>query len=437
MKKLFGTDGIRGKAYQKPLDGKTLFNLGRVVSKNLKGGAKFLIGMDPRESSNFISLHIFSGLKSLNFEPHFLGVLSTPSLSWLTKNFPEVEMSVMVSASHNPYEDNGLKFFSRDGTKLSDEKEEILEKMLEEENEEPIIFSLPKPRKDFLKEYENWLNSLFKKDFLKGLKIVVDTANGALSNFAQKIFKNYGAKVFSIGSKPNGKNINDNVGSQFPQKAKETLKKNSADIGICFDGDGDRVLFILPPEKILDGDHLLYLLAKDLKEKKLLGGAVVATEMSNKGLEIALKKENIKLIRTKVGDRYVFEEMKRKNLILGGEQSGHIVLKHLSNTGDGLLVALHILEILIKNDFKIDTFKNFPQKTLNFRVMEKIPLEKIKDYQRYLNETKKILKEGRIFIRYSGTEPLLRVMLEAPDEEKLQKAIEKTQNFFKEKLNEK
>ncbi len=437
MKKLFGTDGIRGRAYQKPLDGKTLYNLGRVVSKNLKDGAKFLIGMDTRESSNYISLHIFSGFKSLNFEPYFLGVLSTPSLSWLTKNFPEVEMSVMVSASHNPYEDNGLKFFSRDGTKLSEEKEEILEKMLEEENEEPIIFPLPMPEKDFLVKYENWLNSLFKKDFLKGLNLLVDTANGALSNFAQRIFKNYGAKVFSIGSKPNGKNINDNVGSQFPQKAIEILRKNSADLGICFDGDGDRVLFILPPENILDGDHLLYLLAKDLKEKELLGGAVVATEMSNRGLEVALKKENIELIRTKVGDRYVFEEMKRKNLILGGEQSGHIVLRHLSNTGDGLLVALHILEILVKKDFKIGTFKNFPQKTLNFRVIEKIPLEKIKDYQKYLKETKRILKEGRIFIRYSGTEPLLRVMLEAPDEEKLQKAIEKTQNFFKEKLNEK
>lgn len=431
MKKLFGTDGIRGKAYQYPLNKKTVFNLGRVVAKNLKKDSNFLIGMDTRESSPHLSSFLFSGFKSLQIEPTFLGVISTPALSWITKTLKKTEISVMVSASHNPYEDNGLKFFSKEGTKIADAKEKLIEKMLENENEEPIDFSLPEPNEKLKLIYKDWLISLFLKDFLNGVKIVVDTANGSLSGFAQEIFRYFGAEVISLGDRPDGKNINKNVGSLYPALAIEKLNENSCQLSVCFDGDGDRVLFALPPNRILDGDDLLYLFALYFKDKGLLRDGVVATSMSNMGLEVALKKENISLHRTNVGDRYVFEELRKKDLILGGEQSGHIILRNFSNTGDGLLVSLKALEILKVKGFDLKSFKKFPQKIINYSVAKKFPFEELKIYKNFLKEIKKIIVNGRVVIRYSGTEPLLRVMLEAEDEEKISIAENRVNEFVK------
>lgn len=431
MKKLFGTDGIRGKAYHYPLDKRTVYNLGRVVGKNLKKNRDFLIGMDTRESSPNLSSYLFSGLKSTNIEPIFLGVISTPALSWITKTLKKTEISVMVSASHNPYEDNGLKFFSYDGTKIADKNEELIEKMLEQENEEPINSPLPEPNEKLKLMYKDWLISLFSKNFLNGVKIVVDTANGSLSGFAQEIFKYFGAEVIPLGDSPDGKNINKNVGTLYPDLAIKKLNENSCNIAICFDGDGDRVLFALPQNRVLDGDDLLYLFALYFKDKGLLKNRIVATSMSNIGLEVALKEENIALHRTNVGDRYVFEELRKKDLILGGEQSGHIILRNLSNTGDGLLVSLKALEILKVKGFDLKSFKKFPQKIINYSVKEKFPFEELKIYKNFLKEIKKIIGNGRIIMRYSGTEPLMRVMLEAEDEERVSIAENRVNEFVK------
>lgn len=431
MKKLFGTDGIRGKAYEYPLDKKTVYNLGRVIGKILKKESKFLIGMDTRESSPSLASYLFSGLKSLNFEPVFLGVISTPALSWITKNFEDCEISVMISASHNPYQDNGLKFFSKEGTKLSEEKEDFIERMLLEEKEEIMDYPLPEANNEIKRNYKNWIISLFSKNFLGDSKIVLDTANGSLSGFAQEVFIEYGAEIYSVGANPNGKNINEDVGSLYPQKAISKLKETGADLAICFDGDGDRVLFILPPDKILDGDDLIYILALSLKEKGILKNGVVATSMSNLGLEVALKEESIALHRTQVGDKYVYEELKKKDLILGGEQSGHIILRNLSNTGDGLLIALYVLSILKEKDFNFKMFKKYPQKLVNIPVKEKIPLEEIPEYPYFLEELEKILGNGRYVIRYSGTENLLRAMFEAEKSEIIEMAEKKLMEFLK------
>ncbi|MEJ5166410.1 MAG: phosphoglucosamine mutase [Thermoanaerobaculia bacterium] len=430
MKKLFGTDGIRGKALIYPLDKKTVYNLGRIVGRKLNKGKSFLIGIDTRESSPLLAGYLYSGLKKEGAESIYLGVISTPGLSWITKNLDEVEFSVMVSASHNPYEDNGLKFFSSWGTKLEDKEEEEIEKLLELEQEETLLEELPTQREDIKNIYKRWLLSLFPKNYLKGLKIVVDTANGSLSGFAQEIFLSYGAEVISIGDFPDGKNINLKVGSLYPETSISKLKENKYDLSICFDGDGDRVILTVYPDKILDGDDILYILALDLKEKGILRDGVVATSMSNLGFENALKEKGIKLYRTKVGDKFVFEELERNNLILGGEQSGHIILRHLSNTGDGLLVALHILEILKRKDFNFELFKKYPQKIINCPVKKRIPLEEIPSYKIFLKEIEEIMESGRVVIRYSGTEPLIRVMLEAEKSEKIEEAEIKAKEFL-------
>lgn len=430
MKKLFGTDGIRGKALVYPLDIKTVFNLGRIVGRKLKKDKSFLIGIDTRESSPHLAQYLYSGLKKEGAKAIYLGVISTPALSWITKNTEEVEFSVMISASHNPYEDNGLKFFSHRGTKLEDREEEEIEKLLYKEEEESVLEELPEERSDLKKIYRDWVLSLFPKGYLKDMKIVVDTANGSLSGFAQKIFEDYGAEVISLGNLPDGKNINSKVGSLYPETSLSKLKESRYDLSICFDGDGDRVILVLYPDKILDGDDLLYLLALDLKEKGILKDGVVATYMSNLGFENALSERGINLFRTKVGDKFVFEELERKDLILGGEQSGHIILRHLSNTGDGLLVALHILEILKRKGSDFELFKKYPQKIINYPVRKKIPLEEIPSYKEFLRKMEKIMGKGRVLIRYSGTENLIRVMLEAESSEKIDEAEIKAKEFL-------
>lgn len=430
MKKLFGTDGIRGKALIYPLDKKTVYNLGRIVGRKLNEGKSFLIGIDTRESSPHLAQYLYSGLKREGAKTLYLGVVSTPGLSWITKNTEEVEFSVMVSASHNPYEDNGLKFFSKWGTKLEDKEEEEIEKLLELEQEETLLKELPAQRDDIKNIYKEWLLSLFPKNYLSGLKVVVDTANGSLSGFAQEVFLNYGAKIISIGDLPDGKNINLKVGSLYPETSISKLKESKYDLSICFDGDGDRVILTLYPDKILDGDDILYILAQDFKEKGILRDGVVATSMSNLGFENALKEKGIKLHRTKVGDKFVFEELEKNNLILGGEQSGHIILRHLSNTGDGLLVALHILEILKRKGFNFELFKKYPQKIINYPVKKRIPLEEIPSYQEFLMEMERVMDRGRILIRYSGTEALIRVMLEAEEAEKIEEAEVKAKEFL-------
>lgn len=430
MKKLFGTDGIRGKAYNYPLDKETIFKLGKIIGKIYKN---VLIGMDTRESSPFISSFISTGLKSSGARLDFAGIISTPALSWITRHYEDFDVSIMVSASHNPYEDNGIKLFSREGTKIQDEEEEKIEQLIYKENFDPVNLFLPEEKRGLINPYKEWILSLFPKKFLKGFKVLIDTANGSLSGFAQEIFLEYGANVISLGANPNGKNINDGVGTQYPENAIKFFKENNADFGVLFDGDGDRVLFILPPDNLLDGDDIIYLLALDFKERGILRDGVVGTIMSNAGLETGLKEIGIKFYRTNVGDRYVFNELKKRDLILGGEQSGHIILRNFSNTGDGLLVSLFVSDLILKKNFKVERFKKFPQRIINFPVKEKKPLEKIPGYDGFLEQLKKVLGNGRAIIRYSGTEPVLRVMIEAENEEILNKGIELLDDFFMEK----
>ena len=422
--KYFGTDGIRGTVNQGNITGEKFFKFGLASSTYFKNQKKTkqvaIIAKDTRLSGYTLEPALVSGLVSGGMHVFTLGPLPTNGLAMLTKSM-KANMGIMITASHNPFYDNGLKLFGPDGMKLSDKIERKIEKLIDAKNNKqltnPHLLGRVKRLEDGNDKYIKILKSNFPKNFhLKGLRIVLDCANGAGYKAAPKLLKDLGAKVFAIGVKPNGFNINEKCGSTYPSKIKKAVKKFNAHVGISFDGDADRIIMCDENGRIIDGDQIIAMLASRWKLKKILKGGVVGTLMSNYGLERYLKERKIKFLRSKVGDRYVKEKMKKNNFNLGGEQSGHIILGKFATTGDGLLVALEVLFSLrkVKKASKLlNIFKPLPQKLENILVKDK---EVIDSYncKRAMKKAQLLMGDkGRVLVRKSGTEPKIRIMAES------------------------
>ena len=434
-KKYFGTDGIRGAVNSKNINGDMFFKFGLASGTYFKTQKKkkqiAIIAKDTRLSGYTLEPALVSGLTSAGMHVYTMGPLPTNGLAMLTKSM-KANMGIMITASHNPYYDNGLKLFGPDGLKLSDKIEKKIESLIDKKIEN----SLSKPKElgrvkrlvSGNKDYIKILKKNFSKKFnLSGLRIVIDCANGAGYKAGPELLKSLGAKVIAIGIEPNGLNINKNCGSTFPNKIKTAVKKNKAHIGISLDGDADRIIMCDERGDIVDGDQIIAALALRWKGKKMLRGGVIGTLMSNYGLEEFFKSKKIKFIRANVGDRYVKEKMQKNKFNLGGEQSGHIILGKFATTGDGLLVALEVLFSLRKgkraSDF-FNTFRKTPQILENIDVKDKNIINN-KDVKKSIKTAERLMKgKGRILVRKSGTELKIRVMGESENKKLLQKCLE-------------
>lgn len=432
MRKLFGTDGIRGVAGEYPLDIRTVHAVGRALGDHLPDGPRrVVIGQDTRESSGWMADTLAAGLRAAKVETASAGVVPTPAIAYLTHTHG-FSAGVVISASHNPWRDNGIKVFGPDGYKLPDEVE------LEIETE---IFALLKDDAGYSEEskaelslpgdlalrmdYLNWLARTIAG--AERLHIVVDCANGAASTVAPEIFKRSGAHAEFTHRTPDGRNINENCGALHPEIVAREVLARTADLGICFDGDADRALFADSNGHVVNGDAVMLLLAHDLKQGgELTNDTVVATTMSNMGLEAALRVSGIKMLRAPVGDKYVLEQMQKTGAAMGGEQSGHIILSREATTGDGLLTAIRVLGIVAASGRSLaelaSGMKVFPQIIKNVRVKEKRPLDQLSEVMSAIERAERQLKgNGRVNVRYSGTESLARVMVEAETEDMVQR----------------
>tara|TARA_B100001093_G_C26773109_1_gene991080 strand:+ start:93 stop:1424 length:1332 start_codon:yes stop_codon:yes gene_type:complete len=433
-KKYFGTDGIRGTVNLGNINGEKFFKFGLAAGtyfKNLKKTKQTaIIAKDTRLSGYTLEPALVSGLASAGMHVFTLGPLPTNGLAMLTKKM-KANMGIMITASHNPYYDNGLKLFGPDGLKLSDIIEKKIERLIDTKTinqlSNPKLLGRVKRLEDGNEKYIEILKDNFPNTFsLKGMKIVIDCANGAGYKSAPKILSDLGAKVISLGVKPNGLNINQKCGSTFPHQIQISVKKNKADIGIALDGDADRIIMCDEKSKVIDGDQTIAMIAKRWKRKKILKGGVVGTLMSNYGLQTFFKTEKIKFIRSKVGDRYVKESMKKNNINLGGEQSGHIILGKFATTGDGLLVALEVLFSLRKGKKASEIFnvyKSVPQKLVNIIVRNKDIINSTKCKKAIQVASHLIKNQGRLLVRRSGTEPKIRIMCESFDKNLIEKCI--------------
>ena len=434
-KKYFGTDGIRGAINSKNINGDMFFKFGLASGTYFKSQKKrkqtAIIAKDTRLSGYTLEPALVSGLTSAGMHVYTLGPLPTNGLAMLTKSM-KANMGIMITASHNPHHDNGLKLFGPDGMKLSDKIEKKIENLIDKN----IKKNLSNPKKlgrvkrleSGTKDYLKILKKNFSKEFnLRGLRIVIDCANGAGYKAGPELLRSLGAKVISIGINPNGLNINNKCGSTYPNKIKFAVKKNNAHLGISLDGDADRIIMCDEKANIIDGDQIIAALATRWKHKKMLKGGVVGTLMSNYGLEKFFKSEKIKFIRANVGDRYVKEKMKKNNFNLGGEQSGHIILGKFATTGDGLLVALEVLFAIRKGRKASDFFNKFqktPQILKNIEVKDK-GIIKSTEVKKYIKIAEKLIKgQGRILVRKSGTESKIRVMVESNNKKLLNNCID-------------
>ncbi len=432
--KYFGTDGIRGKVNQGNITGEKFFKFGLASGNYFKNQKKTkqiaIIAKDTRLSGYTLEPALVSGLVSGGMHVFTLGPLPTNGLAMLTKSM-KANMGIMITASHNPYYDNGLKLFGPDGMKLSDKIEKKIEKLIDAKNTKqltnPKYLGRVKRLENGNEKYIKILKNNFPKNFhLRGTKIVLDCANGACYKAAPKMLKELGAKVISIGVKPNGLNINEKCGSTFPSKIKTAVVKYKANVGIAFDGDADRVIMCDEKGKTIDGDQIIAMLARRWKFKKILRGGVIGTLMSNYGLEKFLNEQKIKFSRSKVGDRYVKEKMKKLNYNLGGEQSGHIILGKFATTGDGLLVALEVLFSLRKGKKAsqlLKVFKPLPQVLENVVVTDKNIINNLKCKDAIKKANRLMGENGRILVRKSGTEPKIRIMAESYDKNLILKCI--------------
>jgi phosphoglucosamine mutase len=432
-RELFGTDGIRGVAGNYPLDHKTAHAVGAALGKwvsESRQGRQVVIGMDTRESGPWLAAEVAGGLVEQGIASDFAGVTTTPGVAFLAKNGP-FAAGVMISASHNPYQDNGIKLIGHSGYKLPDEQEEKLES---------DIFSLLRAGhagpaatlavdEDLDRTYIDHLARTIP-DGLGGLSIVADCANGSASFLAPELFERLGARVRRMHCSPDGHNINLNCGSLHLEGLREKVIEESADVGVAFDGDADRALFVSRSGKIIDGDAVLLLTARYMKERGELAGrnghpVVVATVMSNLGLERALASNGIEMIRTPVGDKYVLEEMLRRDAALGGEQSGHVIFHQYATTGDGMLTALRVFEVMRQAGAGLDELtrelKVYPQRLVNVRVRNRKPLDELPGVTAEIRAAEASFGDaGRVLVRFSGTEPLARVMVEGPDLERVE-----------------
>lgn len=433
MKKLFGTDGVRGVANVYPMTSEMAMQIGRAAAHIFKNGHKrhrIVIGKDTRLSGYMIENALAAGICSMGVDVLLVGPLPTPGIANITSSM-RADAGVVISASHNPFQDNGIKFFSRDGYKLPDEMELLMEELIftkKIDSLRPIATEVGKAFRidDAVGRYVVFLKSTFPKDLdLAGMKIVLDCANGAAYKVAPAVLEELGAEVIALGVKPNGTNINAGCGSLHPEVISEAVKEHRADLGIALDGDADRVIFVDEFGGEVDGDHIMAICATDmLEQKKLRKNTLVATVMSNMGLDIAVKKAGGKVVKTAVGDRYVVEEMLRKGYNLGGEQSGHMIFLDHNTTGDGMLSALQVLAIMRRRTRTLselaEVMMPLPQVLVNVRVAEKRDIMTIPEVAGLIRNIEHQLTDtGRILIRYSGTEPLLRVMLEGPDKHQI------------------
>jgi phosphoglucosamine mutase len=437
-RKLFGTDGIRAVAGQAPLDPTTVFAAGLAIGHSLKSMAaqpKVLLGRDTRESSPWIAATLAAGLRDAGTIVESAGVVPTPAVAFLTRTHG-FQAGVVISASHNPWQDNGIKLFGSDGYKLADTVELAIENEIllhASQITAPELATLP-PVADnasYQFDYIQFLIDSVPDLSLAGLNIVADCANGAAAAVAPELFRrlNIGneGQVTLLNIAPNGRNINDNCGALHPEIVAAETQKLGATVGLTFDGDADRCMLAGAQNNVINGDAILLMAARDLKQRGLLtGDLVVATTMSNMGLEAALKRSGIRMFRAPVGDRYVLEEMQKQGSALGGEQSGHVLFPHLATTGDGILTALAILDLVARSGKTIDELtadlKVFPQVIVNVKVRERRPLEGISTVAAAIHAAEEELKDtGRVVIRYSGTEALARVMIEAESEETMRR----------------
>lgn len=421
-RQLFGTDGIRGVAGQYPLDARTVYAFGRALAEWAKTHSdtpRVLIGMDTRESGPALAAQVTAGLAHEGVEYEVAGVLTTPGVAWLTRTGPYAA-GLMISASHNPFQDNGLKLFAHSGYKVPDAEELELEKR---------IFALAEESAGVAGDlqvhsgagagYTDFLRHGFTQS-LTNLKIVVDGGNGSASTFAPALLRSLGAEVIELNCTPNGRNINLNCGALHTEHIQDAVIAHNADLAVAFDGDADRAMFAGRSGRRIDGDHVLLICGRDAHNRHVLpADTVVATVMSNLGLELALKATGIKLARTAVGDKYVLEEMIRIGANIGGEQSGHVIFHEQATTGDGMLTMLRLLDVMVREHTALDTLADaltvLPQTLVNVRFGRKRPLEELDTVQAAIRACNAEFGEaGRVVVRFSGTEPLARVMVEGP-----------------------
>jgi phosphoglucosamine mutase len=437
QKQLFReTDGVRGKANFPPLDTETVLRLGKSLSEYLKRkvepnpnrGYKVVIGKDTRRSGYLLEQTLTAGFLSRGVDVITVGPMPTPAISHLVKSFA-LDMGVMITASHNPYYDNGIKVFNSNGHKLTDNEELEIEAIYFENgfNGSELIGRAQRIE-DVSGRYIEYIKHAVNNTSLKGLTIVVDCANGASYKTAPIVFQELGAKVIPINIEPNGYNINVECGSLYPEKVKDAVLKNKADLGIALDGDADRVIMIDEKGNEIDGNYITALMAKNLKETGNLNkNTVVTTEYSNLALDLELAKHDIKVLKVVNGDRAITELCRQKGLNFGGEFTGHFIFLDYADTGDGTMTALQVLKIIKEKGKKLSelayTFEKFPQRVFNVEVKEKLPLEEIKSLQEKIKDWKeKFAGKGRVFLRYSGTENLLRIMIEAENMNFVEKA---------------
>jgi phosphoglucosamine mutase len=452
---LFGTDGVRGVANQDPMTSEMALKLGRAIAKVLhdakRGDAtargpavkysrkddengkhryKILIGKDTRLSGYMLETALASGIVSMGVDVLLVGPMPTPGVAFLTRSM-RADAGVVISASHNPYQDNGIKFFSSDGFKLPDEVEARMERLIfsgETEESRPTASEIGKAFRisDAVGRYNVFLKNSFPRHLtLEGLRIVVDCGHGAAYKVVPEVLSELGAEVLPIGVQPDGENINRRCGALYPETAREVLLHERADFGVALDGDADRAVFIDETGEVLDGDQVLAICALDMHRKGTLkGSGVVATVMSNLGLDLAMQKAGLEVIRTQVGDRYVVERMLADNYNLGGEQSGHIVFLDHNTTGDGAVTCLQMLNLIVETRKRLSELKNvmqrLPQVLVNVNVTEKRDFSEMPKVSRKIADVTRALGErGRVLVRYSGTELLARIMLEGEEEKKI------------------
>ncbi len=448
-RKIFGTDGIRGKVNVYPMTAETILKLGiataKVFTRDNGKRHRIIIGKDTRISGYVFEYALAAGFCSMGMDVYLVGPLPTPAIAHLTKSM-KADAGIVISASHNPAGDNGIKFFSADGYKLPDSVEKEIESLIFNNKLSTEHIPIEKAGKAFKMDdakgrYIEFAKGSVNNISLHGLKIVLDCANGAGYQVAPLIFRELGADVVVMNYKPDGLNINENAGSLHPEYLSAAVLSHNADVGIALDGDADRIIMVDDKGEVVDGDEIMAISALHLKSiNQLNNNTLVATVMSNLGLDLAMKENGINLIKTKVGDRYVIEEMKNNDYILGGEQSGHLIFSKHATTGDGIISGLQVLKIIRESKKKLSQLKQcmkkYPQILINVEVKEKKPVEELQAYKN-IQEIESILGEkGRVLVRYSGTQNKCRVMLEGEDQKQIEQYAKDIVKKIKEEIGE-
>jgi len=449
MGKLFGTDGIRGEANRYPMDAMTAFSVGQAVTHLFKNGdhrTRVIIGKDTRISGYMLEGSLEAGITSMGGNPYLVGVLPTPGIAFITQSM-RADAGIVISASHNPYQDNGIKIFSGDGFKLSDEQEAFIEGLILNGQLPDMVppargMGRAKRIDDVIGRYIVFIKNTFpRKLSIKGMKIVIDASNGATYKVAPAVFTELGADVEIIHDSPDGININDNCGSQHTQDLSMRVKEKGATIGLAFDGDGDRLIAVDENGREITGDQILIICSKVLKDQgKLENDLLVSTVMSNLGLTIACKKYGFKHHAAKVGDRYVLEDMQRLGAVLGGEDSGHLIFLNHHTTGDGILTAMQLIAAMVSEDKPLSELATmmdvFPQKLINVEVKNKPDVSSVPEVMETIREVEAELgDEGRVLVRYSGTQNVCRVMVEGPTDDLTEKYCTQIADVVKTALN--